>query len=940
MALRGLLAVLGGALAWGSYGHLPEVELHGSGTTNPSKFYWDIMETFTASTLRRVILTYRAVGSGTGQREFSQVSDGDYSAGLSDFGSGDIPMSQTHYDAMAGQGRTMVHVPFALGAIGIFHSVPVGEVGNEGLKLSPCTLAKIFSGQITEWNHNEILADNPSMQGQIPAGTKIQVGHRSLGSSSTGGLTGYLEKTCPTSWLLGSGSTITWPNLDNFNAVQGSPGMTEHVASTKYAIGYLDAGHGHQRGFSETQLRNADGTWLTSLDAMGRVDGDGNNGIAAAGAAGVQAGAIPADASADWSAVNLYDQAGVNTWPIVLVSYLYIYGDMSSWSIDKVSLLKSFVDYVTDPAKGQVLSADYSFNSIPSAMNTWSTAGGSWETLVTKPTGYADVFTFEDSTTPWVGQGENVISVKRNSFSLWKLSELALANEQLEARVDALENHLSEYGIVPLHGSGTTNPRNWFAKVMKQMEHRARVPLMLTYRAVGSSTGQKEFVGQESNGYNSYNHFGAGDIPMAADRYATLQTNGVTMLHLPFALGALGVFHSVPMNEVGSDSLKLDGCLLAKIFSGKITSWNDPEIVAKNPGMSVPAATELIRVGHRTLGSSSTGGLSGYLDKKCSAEWGLSTGSTIAWPTSAGFTAVQGSQGMQAHIDENPYAIGYLDAGHGHDFGMSEVALENLNGMTRTSKEAIALTPSGVAEAGNQGVNANAFPAQATGDWSAVNLFDMPGDNTWPIVLVSYLYVKRDQTDTNPRTAAALQAFLDRILNNAEDIASEFGFTVSPALQTLSLNAAAQVIYPANMESFMFESSTTAYDGMGVNVISVKRNAFDDYERDVLAQEIEALKMRATALEAPAPTAPTTMSTTAGMTQPMTTMATMAPSIEYRTVTEEEDSSTGTIALVIAILAVLLSAGALGMGCMTFMRLPKNGESGLAGGGNTIGASY
>ena len=81
--------------------------------------------------------------------------------------------------------------------------------------------------------------------------------------------------------------------------------------------------------------------------------------------------------------------------------------------------------------------------------------------------------------------------------------------------------------MVPLHGSGTTNPRNWFGKVMMEIEHQARVPLLLTYRAVGSSTGQKEFVGDDASTWMSYSHFGAGDIPMTKERYDTLDSHGL-----------------------------------------------------------------------------------------------------------------------------------------------------------------------------------------------------------------------------------------------------------------------------------------------------------------------------------------------------------------------------------------------------------------------------
>lgn len=912
-ALRrfGLFAALSALVVPRALGHADHgelVEVHGSGTTNPSKFFWDIMERLQAMSHHPITLTYRAVGSGTGQKEFSQVNDGNYTAGVSDFGAGDIPMSNDHYTNIGGAGRGMVHIPFALGAIGIFHSVPAGEVGNQGLRLSPCVLARIFNGDITTWDHADIITENPEMQGVVPAGQKILVGHRRLGSSSTGGLTGYLNAACAAQWPSNNvGSTVTWSTKDNFHQVEGSPGMTEHIAGNAYAIGYLDAGHGHQRNFLEVQLQNPAGTWLDSKSSMAAMDANNNNGVAAAGKAAVDASVIPTNAYDDWSSVNLYNQGGENTWPIVLVSYIYLERNLASWSHEKVSLVKSFIDYVTHADMGQSMLATYSFNMVPTAMNRWAAAGGVWENDITKPSGYMDVFTFETSTEAWIGQGGNVLSVKRNSYSMWKLSELELANQQLQDRVTALEGHLNEYGIVPLHGSGTTNPRNWFAKVMKQVEHRARVPLLLTYRAVGSSTGQKEFVGQASNSWAAYSHFGAGDIPMSAERFQQLQSANRVMLHMPFALGAIGIFHNVPMDQVGAASLKLDGCLLARIFSGKITTWDHADIKQQNPGMNVPAGT-VIKVGHRTLGSSSTGGLTGYLNKKCPSEWQpMTAGSTVTWPTSEGFTAVQGSQGMQSHIAGMQYSIGYIDAGHGHDYGFNEVALTNLDGQTRTSKESMAMMPSGVATAGDQ---QNVFPASPTADWSAVNLFDMPGANTWPIVLVSYLYVEKDQTSTNPRTAAALKAFMHIILNNVDSMAQEFGFTPpATALNNLALDAATQVTYPAGMQSFDFETDTTPLTGMGVNVISGKRLAYDDYERSVLQQDVARLNSGIASLEA---------SVSAITGQPVGTMTyTTTPAVSMmQTIVEEESSAMGVIALIVAIVAMILAAAALGVACM------------------------
>lgn len=195
---------------------------------------------------------------------------------------------------------------------------------------------------------------------------------------------------------------------------------------------------------------------------------------------------------------------------------------------------------------------------------------------------------------------------------------------------------------------------------------------------------------------------------------------------------------------------------------------------------------------------------------------------------------------MQAHIVDNAHAIGYLDAGHGIDFGLSEVALTNADGASRTAKQSMAL--GGVAAAGSAGVTSGVFPSDVSADWSAVNLYDMAGQTTWPIVLVSYLYVDKDQTMTNPRTAAALKAFIDFIVNNRDELCQEFGFTPpSQALKDLAMSAANSIAYPSAMTSFAFETSTDPLDGMGANIVSSKRHAADDYERSVLAKELADL---------------------------------------------------------------------------------------------------
>lgn len=100
------------------------IEMHGSGTTNPSKYFWKAMDILEERAGKPVRMTYRAVGSGTGQTEF--IGE------VSDFGSADIPLNSSQHSGFAG---TVVQVPFQLGAVSFFHNVAADDLGVAGLSL-------------------------------------------------------------------------------------------------------------------------------------------------------------------------------------------------------------------------------------------------------------------------------------------------------------------------------------------------------------------------------------------------------------------------------------------------------------------------------------------------------------------------------------------------------------------------------------------------------------------------------------------------------------------------------------------------------------------------------------------------------------------------------------------------------------------------------------
>lgn len=173
--------------------------------------------------------------------------------------------------------------------------------------------------------------------------------------------------------------------------------------------------------------------------------------------------------------------------------------------------------------------------------------------------------------------------------------------------------YAQEIAIPSIHGSGTTNPSKCIWHIMSLFEERSRVATRLTYRAVGSSTGQAEFLGannieaiEDVDHHVPHNDFGAGDIPIKKDDYNHLRDNGNSgVAHLPFAMSSVSWFHNIPNVPDGEGGIKLDACLLARIFSGKISSWDSPEILEENGHLKDVLKGD-IYVSRRVKGSSST----------------------------------------------------------------------------------------------------------------------------------------------------------------------------------------------------------------------------------------------------------------------------------------------------------------------------------------------
>jgi ABC-type phosphate transport system substrate-binding protein len=231
----------------------------------------------------------------------------------------------------------------------------------------------------------------------------------------------------------------------------------------------------------------------------------------------------------------------------------------------------------------------------------------------------------------------------------------------------------SAQSVVSVHGSGTTNPSRCYWHIMDLLQQRTKIPIRFTYRAVGSSTGITEFIGDGTIG-GPDNHFGSGDIPIPTDKFNALRTAGVDFVHLPVVLGAISFFHSLP---TGEEKLNLNACVLAQIFKRDITDWTDDRVKKLNPNLVLPSPSPItVARRSRTLGSSSTKSITAYLNKACDTEWPIeSVGAKINWV--ADTVEAEGSGQMTDLIRGTPGTIGYVESGHGHSENLQEIELRN-----------------------------------------------------------------------------------------------------------------------------------------------------------------------------------------------------------------------------------------------------------------------
>ena len=243
----------------------------------------------------------------------------------------------------------------------------------------------------------------------------------------------------------------------------------------------------------------------------------------------------------------------------------------------------------------------------------------------------------------------------------------------------------------------------------------------LSYRSVGSSEGIRRLTARSVD-------FAMTDVPMTL---AELKQDD--LLQFPIVAGAIVPVVNVP--GIGDGELKLSGEVLADIFLGKITRWNMPAIKELNADRDLPDLP--ITVVHRSDGSGTTFVFTYYLSR-VSAQWRDRPGiaSRLRWPTGV---AVAGNEGVSTTVHDTSGAIGYVESAYATQYNLPTVQLRNASG--RFSR------------ASDQGVRA----ALASANWTRPGFYEVPvnrnGDESWPIVGISFVLVHKMQEDRSDAVA-------------------------------------------------------------------------------------------------------------------------------------------------------------------------------------------
>jgi phosphate transport system substrate-binding protein len=307
---------------------LPSATLNGSGSTFQLAYDQTAIAKFKAAH-PGVTINYAGGGSGKGRT--------DLAGQIVDFAGTDaLPKAA---DLPTYKGGPLLYFPTVAAPITVSYNLS----GVSSVKLSADTLAKIFQAQVTTWNDPAITAENSGAS--LPS-TKITVVHRADSSGTTQNFTKFLNVAAPTTWKLGTNSTVNWPA--GTQAASGNTGVAQAVKTTNGAIGYVDYSDAKATSLSYASIKNKAGNYVkASLDS-----------------AKAALTAVTPAADLSYDPINA---DGADAYPITSPTWIMIYKTQTDHA--KGTVLKAFLAYILS-SEGQALAAPADYASLPSSILT------------------------------------------------------------------------------------------------------------------------------------------------------------------------------------------------------------------------------------------------------------------------------------------------------------------------------------------------------------------------------------------------------------------------------------------------------------------------------------------------------------------------------------------------------------------------------------------
>lgn len=300
-------------------------------------------------------------------------------------------------------------------------------------------------------------------------------------------------------------------------------------------------------------------------------------------------------------------------------------------------------------------------------------------------------------------------------------------------------------------GAGATFPYPIYAKWAE--EYKKSTGVGLNYQSIGSSGGIRQIN-------NKTVTFGASDAPVKGE---DLEKNG--QIQFPAVIG--GTVPIINLEGFKPGELRITGPVLAEVFMGDILKWNDPKLVALNPGKKLP--DQAITVVHRADGSGTTFNWTDYLTV-VSPEWAkrVGKGAAVKWPA-ASSVGGKGNEGVAANVQRVKGSIGYVEYAYVKKNNLVFMQLQNKNGKWVSPDD-------------------TTFAAAAAGaDWFSVpgmglSIVDQKGDNTWPVTTASFIIMYRDPTDK--KASQEVLKFFDWSFKNGKQLALELDYVPLPDVLT------------------------------------------------------------------------------------------------------------------------------------------------------------